>query len=403
MVRLLKILLILVAALVGVGVLASVALFLFFDPNDFRDDISAGVKNATGRDLVIEGDIELSVFPWIAVEIGSTRLGNAEGFGDTPFLSFENARLSVRLLPLLLRQEVAVGTASLDSLAVNLQVNKSGQTNWDDLADGGDSTAEAPADGESGSAAAIDIASIVVSNASIAYTDAQAGSSSSVSGLALETGQIAVGSPFDIDAAFTFESNPGDLGGMLSMSGTFLLGEGMTQVDINSLNISGALDGVAADTTDFNFDARAIMIDTAAEKITLGEMDLGVLGLSMAANVEPFSYAGNPEPRATLTVHEFSLKDLMATLGEEPPETSDPNALQRVSVSANAVVGPESIALTGMQLTLDDTGMVGTLSVPTVPDGKLLFELAVDSMVLDRRIVSGVGKRVIPSAQIENE
>ena len=124
MVRLLKILLILVAALVGVGVLASVALFLFFDPNDFRDDISAGVKNATGRDLVIEGDIELSVFPWIAVEIGSTRLGNAEGFGDTPFLSFENARLSVRLLPLLLRQEVAVGTASLDSLAVNLQENK---------------------------------------------------------------------------------------------------------------------------------------------------------------------------------------------------------------------------------------------------------------------------------------
>ena len=383
MARLLKLLLILIAAVVGIGVLASIALFLFFDPNDFRDDISAGVKAATGRDLVIEGDIDLSVFPWIAVEIGRTRLGNAEGFGDEPFLSFERARLSVRLLPLLLRQEVAVGTASLDSLAVNLQVNKSGKTNWDDLAEGGGSDDESTDDDESGGVDAIDIASISVSNASISYADAQAGSSSSISGLTLETGQIAVGSPFDIDAAFTFESNPGDLAGILSMRGTFLLSEAMTQVDIAGLNISGTLDGVAADTTDFNFDARAIMIDTSAQRVTLGEMDLGVLGLSMSANVEPFSYAGNPGPKATLTVHEFSLKDLMTTLGEVPPETSDPNALQRVSFSANASVGLESISLSAMQLTLDDTNMTGTLSVPTVPDGKLLFDLGLDSMVLD--------------------
>ena len=88
MVRLAKILLILVAAFVGVGILASVALFLFFDPNDFRDEISASVKKETGRDLVIEGDLSLSVFPWIAVEIGRTQLGNAKGFGDEPFLGF---------------------------------------------------------------------------------------------------------------------------------------------------------------------------------------------------------------------------------------------------------------------------------------------------------------------------
>ena len=383
MARLLKILLLLIAAFVGVGVLASLALFLFFDPNDFRDEISGGVKKATGRDLIIEGDISLSVFPWIAVEIGRTELGNAQGFGDEPFLSFEEARLSVRLLPLLIRQEVAVGTASLDSLTVNLQVNKAGVTNWDDLADAGEAKPDEPSDDESTSTSAIDIADISVSNASISYSDAQAGSTSSITGLSLVTGRIAVGSPFDLDADFTFESKPGDIGGALAISGTFLLGEGMAQVDIDDLNVSGSLDGVAAEATEFNFDARAMKIDTQGQNVTLGEMDLGILGLSMTADVAPFSYAGDPHPEATLTVQEFSLKDLMATLGEEAPETADANALQRVSFSAHAAVGSTAIALTEMQLSLDDTNMVGTLSLPLASDGALLFDLAVDSIVLD--------------------
>ena len=67
--RLVKILLLGVAGVVGLLMICAIALFLFFDPNDFRDEISAEVKGATGRDLVIEGDLSLSVFPWIAVNI----------------------------------------------------------------------------------------------------------------------------------------------------------------------------------------------------------------------------------------------------------------------------------------------------------------------------------------------
>lgn len=36
---------------------------MFVDPNDHKDRIVAEVKKATGRDLSIGGDIELSVFP----------------------------------------------------------------------------------------------------------------------------------------------------------------------------------------------------------------------------------------------------------------------------------------------------------------------------------------------------
>ena len=224
MARLVKIALIGVAALVGLAVIAAVALYIFFDPNDFRDEISTAVTEATGRELVIEGDLALSVFPWIAVEIGKTSLGNAEGFGDKPFLSFEQARLSVRLMPLLLRQDIAVGTASLSGLAVNLAVAKNGRNNWDDLA-GGETAPAETADGETAGTGTLDVANVSVENAQLSYVDAQAGSSVVLSGLSFNTGRIAPGSPFDFEAAFAFLSQPGNVGGELRIRGTNTLGE----------------------------------------------------------------------------------------------------------------------------------------------------------------------------------
>jgi AsmA protein len=74
---------------------------------------------------------------------------------------------------------------------------------------------------------------------------------------------------------------------------------------------------------------------------------------------------------------------LFRSLGSEPPATADPNALQRLSFSAEAAVGSKAISLTGMQLSLDDTTMTGSLSLPTTPDGAIVFDLNVDSIVLD--------------------
>ena len=124
-------------AFVALFTVAAIAIFLFFDPNDYRDRIAEEVKRETGRDLVIEGDLELSFFPWFAVNIGKTSLSNAPGFGDESFLSFEQAQLSVKLLPLLLDREISVGTATLDGFELNLEVASNGRNNWQDLEEAG--------------------------------------------------------------------------------------------------------------------------------------------------------------------------------------------------------------------------------------------------------------------------
>ena len=379
--RFVKIISLVVAGLAGIVVIAAVWLTIFFDPNDFRDRISTAVQEQTGRELAITGDISLTLFPWLAVEVGRTELGNAEGFGDEHFLAFEQASLSVRILPLILRQEIQVGTASLDGLTVNLAVARDGTTNWDDLSESG-GTEETAADGSGGSAS-FDVANISVTGAEVAYRDASTDSDFSISGFNFETGRIASNTPIDIQAEFDFAANPAGIGGHIAMRTTATLSDDAAQLSLEGTNVAGTLDGVVSGPAEFNFDSRAVQIDTVAESMHPGEMDLMILGVGMAANVEPFSYAGTPQPVADLRVTPFSLKELMSKLDIEPPATADPAAMESVSFSARAAVGEDAIALTAMTMELDQSRMTGTLSVPMNESGFLEFDLGVDSIVLD--------------------
>ena len=382
MAKLAKILLILIAGLIGVLVIAAVALKLFFDPNDFRDNISAQAMNATGRELVIEGDLSISIFPWLAVEIGSTTLGNAAGFGDAPFISFENASLSIEIMPLLMRQEISVGIISLDGFVANLSIAGNGTTNWDDLATASD---VAPAEPTTSAATqqSLDIANIRLSNASIHYLDAQSDSRYSLTDLTVETGRITLGEPFDVDASFSFAATPGELGGSLSIRGEIKMSETLDHLTVTGLNISGDVIGIVSQPTTFNLDSRSFILDLAAEVVAPGEIDLAILGISMSADVEPFSYAGESDITASLRIADFSLKELMQTLDIEAPVTADPNALTTVSFSGDAKIGSDAMSLSNMTLVLDDTTMTGELTVPLSEKGTLAFNLNADRINLD--------------------
>ncbi|NIP46427.1 MAG: AsmA family protein [Gammaproteobacteria bacterium] len=125
------------AIVVGVVVVlfisAAVLLPLLIDPNDHKQALVEQVKQRTGRDLRIEGDIELSVFPWIGVEVGRVVLSNATGFADPVFASTDEVSIRVKLLPLLSRR-LEMDTITVHGLTLNLARNSAGRNNWDDLA-----------------------------------------------------------------------------------------------------------------------------------------------------------------------------------------------------------------------------------------------------------------------------
>ena len=97
--RTVKILAGLVGGIVALVLTALLAVWLLVNPNDYKGRITAAVRQATGRELVLTGDITLSVFPWVALGLGPASMGNPPGFGTEPFLAFQHAAVRVRLLP----------------------------------------------------------------------------------------------------------------------------------------------------------------------------------------------------------------------------------------------------------------------------------------------------------------
>ncbi len=205
----LKIFLIVFGVLFALLLAAAIALPMFFDPNNFRQQISEIVHDETGRTFEV-GNIKLQVFPWLHVEVADVKLGNAEGFGSEPFAAVHEMGVGIQLIPLLRDKQAKISGITLDGLRLNLAVNKDGVNNWQDISAHREKLArEKPAEEPAVEGKAsfkledIDIDGVEISNAVLRYSDAKAGKSYSIEPLNLDIGSISPGKPFDIELSLT--------------------------------------------------------------------------------------------------------------------------------------------------------------------------------------------------------
>tara|TARA_R110001583_G_scaffold173287_1_gene327268 strand:- start:115529 stop:117970 length:2442 start_codon:yes stop_codon:yes gene_type:complete len=188
-----------------------IALPFIVDPNDYKQEISSQVEKATGRTLTLEGDIKLSVFPWIALELGPLSLSNATGFKSDSFAKVQAAEIRIKLMPLL-KKQLEMDTVILDGLVLNLEKNKTGKTNWDDLVSKNDTSADdtkkADAPNNDGPAlAAISVAGVKLSNANILWSDATTAENYQLQNFNLNTDPLVPGKPTALDMEFDLASS----------------------------------------------------------------------------------------------------------------------------------------------------------------------------------------------------
>ena len=383
--RILKIILWLVAGFIAIFALAAVALYLFFDPNDFREDVATAVHEQTGRELLIDGDVSVSLFPWLAVEVGATSLGDAPGFGDEPFAVFESASFSVRLMPLLFSQELVVGAADLDGLRLNLKVDANGNTNWSDLVP--EATGEETADEATEVSSAggdIDINRIALTNANITYTNAESGERIVLDQLALGVGRLrSDGSPVPVEGGFRFDVRPAALSGEVATETTVSFDADTGVLVLAGFAVDGTIEGLASIPTTMSVSTDELSVDTSASRITMQPVDLAMLDIEIAADVAPFTYDDRVTPKADISIAEFSPRSVMTLFDVAPPVTADPAALSSVSVDSTVQLMPDSIDMTDVTVRLDDTTFTGTLSVPRT-GGAYRLDLAGDTIDVAR-------------------
>lgn len=120
------------AAIASILVLLIAAVLVgpsFINWNDYKADIAGQVKNLTGRDLVINGNIRIAVLPAPAVSATDVSLSNLPGAGSPEMVRLKSVEVRIALAPLLGGQ-VKVETVKLVEPVINLEVLADGRKNW---------------------------------------------------------------------------------------------------------------------------------------------------------------------------------------------------------------------------------------------------------------------------------
>ena len=129
-----------VGAVLGVLVLAA-GLFIAFFPKDLAArEAERRIEEATDRDLVLGGNVELTFWPALGFSVDQVSLSNPRDFdsvarrggveaAETPFLAADRIVFAVAVMPLL-RGEIQVKNLILTGADVQLRAKEDGTSNW---------------------------------------------------------------------------------------------------------------------------------------------------------------------------------------------------------------------------------------------------------------------------------
>jgi AsmA protein len=370
-VRVLVALTLLCAALAGM-------LLLFVDPNDFKPQIVQAVRDNTGRDLTISGDLGLEFFPYLSVSIGEIELGNSEGFAG-PFLTLTGANLKARLLPLLFSR-LDVVAIDIEGLSLFLSRDNQGRFNWMDLA--------APASADSASVdapvlardrrvpllASLIVDGLEISDARIVWDDRQSGENFEVSGIRLDVSDFAFGEPFAVDTRAT--ASRGGITGELDFTAKAVLE--LDRLTIENLAMKAVLSGA---TLPGGPETVALSMDFFS---TDGRIENGNMqGLGLDVRFSANAGAGS-ETRGVFDVASFNPKDVFARLGLAIPAFTDPAALEQVAFSCAWSAVGDRIDVTDLSLAVDDSALKGKIVFLGRTDPHVTLDLHLDTLDLGR-------------------
>lgn len=171
------------------------------DWNQYKDDIQAQAKKATGRDLVINGNIKITVLPAPALIAGDVSLANIEGASSPHMMRLKSLEIRVALAPLLTGR-IEVERVKLVDPVVELEVLADGSRNWVFDTGGGTTQAVPPAAGTGEPVAAtsappITLDNFTIENGTLIYRDAKNGTVERIEAINANFAAASLAGPFE--------------------------------------------------------------------------------------------------------------------------------------------------------------------------------------------------------------
>jgi uncharacterized protein involved in outer membrane biogenesis len=341
----------------------------FINLNDYKGTIEAKAKEATGRDLKIEGPISLTLLPLPSVSVTGIKFGNAPGGSAANMVEVESATVKVALLPLL-SHKAEVTSIVLSKPVIALEKLKDGTGNWQMTPPAGAATpAPEPAPAATGNGSDSTVSAggwdVKIDGASIedgtfVYRDLAAGSEQKIEKLNVDLSMDSLKGPFQAK------------GSLIAM------------------NLPLA------------FEAKAGRMDPAAPmpvELTLGVGDgKGSFGFAGSADMSAASDPAKPIVVGKLSAKADNVAELMAALSGGAA-AAQPPALQRpFTLGADVTAGQSAADVKNLALSLGDISAQGAVAAKYGAATQVDANLAVGRVDLDKLIPAG-GKSDAAAAQ----
>lgn len=356
------------------------------DPNAYRARAESLVQEHTGRELRIEGDVELAFFPWLGIELGGVSLGNAAGFGPEPFARLDKAVVRVAVLPLL-RGDVRADTVVVHGLNLQLARTADGRTNWDDLVAPAQPEAPKEEPAAPGQAlAGLAIGGLDVREARLEWRDAMAGQQVLLTGLNLESGRIAPGEPIPLELSTRFTSDAPKLEGQLALQARVTADPETERYQVQDLRLQTTAGGEPLPGGEMEAEMVLARLTAALreETASLQGLELRTGDLVLSAEGEARQIVSAPTVEARVASNEFSPRRVLEGLALPLPETADAAALGKARLAATVSASPSAVTLGDIELRLDESRLQGSVSVTDFAAPGVRFKLGLDALDLDR-------------------
>jgi len=219
-------------ALVVAVMVAGYVVLSGMDFDDLRGRIQAEAKKATGRDLLIGGDIDLAVSLTPAIAIEQVTFANADWGSRAEMVTLERIEVEVALLPLF-SGDIEIRRLVVVRPNILLETDAEGRANWslEGIAETAEETVEEAGPEADTTVGGLPILhEIVIEDGLLTYRDGQTGEVIEVVLSRLESSAEGPSEPISLDLESSYNGAPVKLSG--SLGAPVALNEGPFPVDL---------------------------------------------------------------------------------------------------------------------------------------------------------------------------
>ena len=402
-----KILLSILAVIILSIVIAIFTLPFFINPNNFKPEVIAAVKNNTGRDLTLTGDIKISLFPWTGVSTGKMTLSNAIGFQEKTFASLEESAIKINLLPLFLNK-IEIDQVIIKGLTLNLEKNSQGINNWDDLTRSNVTNVKPLSpiannnkpEATNNGLTLLAINGVAIENAVINWKNQRSGKILLIKDININSNKFAYDEPVTVDLSLMAMSPETNWTESIKLRTGLTVNQALTSLALDHSDLQLKTIIKANNNEDKSILAALtinnVAMDRTKQSLNVSGLKLTSQDISLSAEIAGNTNNSKFSFQGPITIAPFNLRNVLNQLDIKVPALQDEKALSKAAATFNLLVTNNVVDLQNMSLTLDGTQIKGSTTITDFSKPAITFNLASDNMDLDPYLAPIADKKSRP-------